>query len=1466
DSDVLLNNSWPEFTPCFQNSLLVWVPCGLVWIVLPPYLIYLFHYASGLVIPLNKLSLAKTFFSLILCLLSVIDVIKSEADSRSKSDKIPDVVYVSGALKAATYFLTAILIQIERMEGVISSGVMWFFWLLSVIGNIIPFYTKIILKDYEDHLFPFVVFYIYYACLIIQLVLSSFAESVQRNGYSYLGEKPSPEVSASVPNRLVYWWMNGIVYQGYRKGLTEDDLFDLHPRDKGERVIPQFEQMWEAELTRARAKKNRIVELVNPQDQLLTFQTRFHLFQVLAKTYGLELLEAHLCKFLYDLLQFVSPLLLTILIDYTKNIRENEERHQEWKGYVYASAFFVVAVLGSIMFNLNFHIGMTLGMRIKSALIAAVYKKSLTISNEAKKESTVGEIVNLMSVDCQRLQDVTGYLWVMWSAPLQIFLALFMLWGEMGVATLAGLAVMILLMPINALIAMKQRQYQIAGMKYKDQRIKLMSEVLNGIKVLKLYAWETSFQEKVEEIRHKELVILKKTAYLSACATFIWTCAPYIVTLATFATYVLVSESHYLDAGKAFVALSLFNILRFPINLLPMMVSLVVQASVSLKRIGKFLKQKDLDKTSVIYDPQHEFAVQIQDGTFTWDRANTIPTLNNINLEIPVGQLIAVVGQVGVGKSSLISAMLGEMEKLQGTVTVKSSIAYVPQQAWIQNATLKDNILFGKDEKPNVYDRVLEACALKPDLEILPGGDLTEIGEKGINLSGGQKQRVSLARAVYSDADIYLLDDPLSAVDSHVGKHIFNKVVSNSGMLRRKTRILVTHGVHWLPQVDKIVVLIDGRISEIGSYDELLSHDGDFAQFLKTYLTMEESDDEDEDPEIVAMKAKILERVDSVTSDAAATSGDEKARSSSHLKRRISKPVIDKKEEPKIEIKPPRPGDRLTEEEKSETGKVKTAVFMEYFKAIGLCATFSFFSFFALYQAVSVYSSIWLSDWTSDSLLRNTSLSNTSAYSDRNDLYLGVYGGLGVAQAILIFFYAIVAFIQMVRASQKLHTAMLANVLRSPIMFFDTTPSGRIVNRFSRDVETIDNTLPQQLRSWMSTFFGALSTLVIISYSTPIFMTVILPLGVFYYLIQRFYIPTSRQLKRIESTTRSPIYTHFSETITGATSIRAYKATDQFILQSQDKVDKNQVYYFCGIASNRWLAVRLEFLGSFIVLAAAMFAVIAEDTNESLVGLSVSYALQVTSALNWMVRMTSDLETNIVSVERVKEYTETPTEAAWVNPFKHPPSKWPQNGVIAFVNYTTRYRPGLDLVLKGISCQIKGGEKVGIVGRTGAGKSSMTVALFRLIEASSGSIIIDDVDISEIGLHELRSKLTILPQDPVLFSGTLRMNLDPFNIYTDDLLWRVLEHANLKSFVEEANGRLNYECGEGGQNLSVGQRQLVCLARSLLRKTKILVLDEATAAVDMETDDLIQQTIRTEFKDCTVLTIAHRLNTIMDYD
>ncbi|KAL5009946.1 hypothetical protein ScPMuIL_012251 [Solemya velum] len=651
---------------------------------------------------------------------------------------------------------------------------------------------------------------------------------------------------------------------------------------------------------------------------------------------------------------------------------------------------------------------------------------------------------------------------------------------------------------------------------------------------------------------------------------------------------------------------------------------------------------------------------------------------SDINVEIEQGSLVAVVGQVGAGKSSLISAMLGEMIKVKGYVNVRDKTSYVSQQAWIQNATLQENILFDQEMDRERYDKILEACALNPDLAILPAGDLTEIGEKGINLSGGQKQRVSLARAVYFNADICFLDDPLSAVDSHVGKHIFEEVVGDKGLLSGKTRILVTHGVQWLPHVDKIIVLTNGEISEMGTYDELMDHNGPFADYLRTYLNVNDDSDEEEDPEgsHAAKSKKKKEAVKRAVSQVEAK--DDKAEE-----------TVDK--------------NKLIEEENVEVGQVKLGVFMQYARSVGLGWSILIIVLYGLYAACVVAANILLSKWTDDDILSNRSLpGNSSVYREQNDFYLGIYGGLGMGQVVLILLFTVVSVVRSVKASRKLHSDMLMTILRSPMSFFDTTPIGRIVNRFSGDIDTIDNELPMTFEMWLDCFFIVFSTLIVISYSTPIFLSVILPLGIMYFLIQRFYIATSRQLKRLDSKTRSPIYNHFSESLTGASVIRAFKVSNRFIRESEERVDVNHQYLYSNLSSNRWLGFRLELVGNLIVLAAAIFAVVSrENISGALVGLSISYALEVTGNLTWFVRMTSDLEMMVVSVERVKEYIEKPVEAELINYNNRPWPGWPELGGMCVQNYSTRYREGLDLVLKSVNAAIKPGEKVGIVGRTG---------------------------------------------------------------------------------------------------------------------------------------------------------------------
>ncbi|XP_075435703.1 ATP-binding cassette sub-family C member 3 isoform X3 [Ascaphus truei] len=1399
-----------------------------------------------------------------------------------RSESPPPVYFVTPLILGITMVTATLLIQYERLRGLQSSGVLIVFWFLATLCAIVPFRSKIIVTIKEGSIkdkFRFTTFYIYFTLLVVQLALSCLKEAPPFFSPARAESNPCPESDAGFLSRLTFWWFTRLAVSGYKRPLEDKDLWALNEQDTSKVVVSELLKKWEKEKQKQRNKEvqynkktesvlNNIAEKPNESEVLIgdsKKQKEPSFLRALVITFGPFFLIGSFFKLLTDLLSFVNPQLLSILIAFTNNTDA-----PAWWGYVIAALMFLSSLFQTLILHQHFQYCFVTGMRLRSAITGIIYRKSLVITNSAKRSSTVGEVVNLMSVDAQRFQDLTTFLNMLWSAPLQICLALYFLWQTLGPSVLAGVAVMVLLIPLNAVIAIKTRAFQVEQMQYKDSRIKLMNEILNGIKVLKLYAWEPSFAQKILETRSKELNVLRKSAYLNALSTFAWVSAPFLVALTTFAVYVSVDEHNILDAEKAFVSLSLFNILRFPLNMLPQVISNIAQTSVSIKRIQKFLDNDELDPNAVNKDKTiTSNAITVRNGTFSWAKDGQA-ILRNINLLVPTGSLVAIVGHVGCGKSSLVSSLLGEMEKLEGDVSVRGSIAYVPQQAWIQNSTLKDNILFGRPNNEKNYKKVLEACALLTDLEVLPGGDETEIGEKGINLSGGQKQRVSIARAIFSNSDVYLLDDPLSAVDAHVAKHIFDNVIGPEGLLSGKTRVLVTHGISFLPQVDHIVVIVDGRVSEMGSYQELLKQNGAFAEFLRNYA----SDDNVEEEEITILDEEEVLLADESLSNHTDLTDNEPIANEARKKfiRQISilssdgesshamstrRRVCERKTTETVNAKRV-PSQKLIQTETAETGRVKMKVFWKYIKAVGLVVSLFICFLYCCQNASAIGANVWLSGWTNEPVI--------NGIQQNTPLRVGVYAALGLVQGFLVMISSFTLAIAGISAARKLHEALLDNKFHTPQSFYDTTPIGRIINRFSKDIYVIDEVIPPTILMFLSTFFASFSTMIVIVSSTPLFAVVIVPLAFVYFFVQRFYVATSRQLKRLESVSRSPIYSHFSETITGASIIRAYGRQHSFVLISDTKVDENQKSYYPGIVSNRWLGIRVEFVGNCVVLFAALFAVIGRDSlTPGTVGLSVSYALQVTMSLNWMVRMTSDLETNIVAVERVMEYSETETEAPWTIEEKRPPKEWPSKGEVDFSHYSVRYRTGLNLVLKGLSLKVKGGEKVGIVGRTGAGKSSMTLCLFRILEAAEGTIKIDGVNISEIGLHDLRSMLTIIPQDPVLFSGTLRMNLDPFDKYSEDDIWKVLELSHLKKFVTSQSSKLDYECSEGGENLSVGQRQLICLARALLRKTRILILDEATAAIDLETDDLIQMTIRTEFEDCTVLTIAHRLNTIMDY-
>ncbi|EFO88104.1 CRE-MRP-7 protein [Caenorhabditis remanei] len=1441
----------PNLSICAQHTVLVWVPTAFFLLTLP-FLSAQCHLNSQ---RFDRLPFSAHFIiKLILTAFLAVNSLFTWCYVLFSSESFPPASYVYPGLWVVVWTGTFLVHLIRLRCGLVSSGIQHVTAMIFALCGAPEMYQWCRMDNESSGVLGSalsIAYLSWYSALLIYTFMLCFADP--RSGI--VKGARSPELQSSFLNRLTLWWFNSVPWTGAKRDLEIDDIFELNERSGTRYLSELWESFWEPKRLKY-IHENSIWAKKSPEERT----TPVILPSVISSLFMMfrwEFLLASTLKFVSDTMQFASPFLLHELLNFI-----SAKNAPFWKGMALSILMFSTSELRSLILNGYFYIMFRMGTKIQTSLTAAVYKKTLLLSNSARRDRTVGEIVNLMAIDVERFQMITPQIQQFWSCPYQITFALVYLFITLGYSAIPGVVIMVIFVPMNIISSMVVRKWQIEQMKLKDERTKMVNEVLNGIKVVKLYAWEVPMEEYIEEIRRKELALIKKSAMVRNILDSFNTASPFLVALFSFGTFVLSNPAHLLTPQIAFVSLALFNQLRSPMTMIALLINQAVQAVVSNKRLKEFLVAEELDEKSVDRSENIERshnAVRVENLTATWENPEDSrqATLQDLDLTAPRNSLIAVVGKVGSGKSSLLQALLGEMGKLKGRIGVNGRVAYVPQQPWIQNMTLRDNITFGRPFDRKRYDQVLYACALKADIKILPAGDQTEIGEKGINLSGGQKARVSLARAVYQNLDVYLLDDPLSAVDAHVGRHIFEKVIGPNGLLREKTRILVTHGLTFTKLADEILVMFDGKIEESGTFDSLMKRRGVFWDFMEEYKSSSDTNSEEDFDEIGGEKEDYVNPEDvvlTVTNDL-----DETVRTP-ELTTQIS--TISSPEKPSIATGSP---NKLIKKEDVAQGKVEVATYKLYVKAAGYTLSIAFIAFFIAYMTMQILRSFWLSAWSDE-----YDPDAPSAHPMAKGWRLGVYGALGFSETAC-FFVALLALVFVgQRASKNLHGPLIHNLMRSPMSFYDTTPLGRILNRCAKDIETIDMMLPMNFRYLVMCVLQVAFTLIVIIISTPLFAVVILPLALIYLVFLKYYVPTSRQLKRLESVHRSPIYSHFGETIQGAASIRAFNKVDEFREHSGKILDTFIRCRYSSLVSNRWLAVRLEFVGNCIIFFAALFAVLSKEfgwiTSPGVIGVSVSYALNITEVLNFAVRQVSEIEANIVSVERVNEYTNTPNEAPWRIEGRAPAPGWPSKGIVRFDRYSTRYREGLDLVLHDISADVSAGEKIGIVGRTGAGKSSFALALFRMIEAADGRIIIDDVEVSQIGLHDLRSNITIIPQDPVLFSGTLRFNLDPFSTYTDDQIWRALELAHLKTFASALPDGLLYKISEAGENLSVGQRQLVALSRALLRHTRVLVLDEATAAVDVTTDALIQETIRTEFKECTVFTIAHRLNTIMDYD
>ncbi|NXW77005.1 MRP1 protein, partial [Hirundo rustica] len=1458
------NQTWhaniPGLTWCFESSIIAWIPCAYLWICFPFYYWYLRHRNRGY-IRMSHIFKAKMALGFILVILCFSNVFFMVWEKRQGIPRTP-AFFISPAVVGITMVLALFLTQAERMMGIQSSGVLLIYWLLSFMAALAMLSSKIqhalergFLKDHFHH----VTTYLYAGLVLGELVLFCLVDHPPFFSKADNNPNQCPEASSSFLSKITYWWFSGLLWRGSQHALGVDDLWPVRKQDSSEEIVAWAEREWKKCHSRTQQKmesatfrkgqktESGTAEAEETEALLQSKQSQSGLLlRMFWSMFGTYFLLSTVCLVICDVFLFSTPKVLSLFLKFFE-----DEAAPSWLGYFYALSMFLLGCLQTVFEQRYMYMCLVLGLRLRTAVTGLVYRKILVMSNASRKAATTGEIVNLVSVDVQKLMDLIIYFNGTWLAPIRIIICFVFLWQLLGPSALTAIAVFLFLLPLNFVITKKRSQFQETQMKHKDERAKLTNAILSNIKVIKLYGWEKTFMEKVLGIRRQELQALKRSQILFSASLVSFHSSTFLITFVMFAVYTLVDNTHVLDAEKAFVSLTLINILNTAHSFLPFSINAAVQAKVSLNRLAAFLNLEELNpesssrNTSGCGELLLQASITIRNGTFCWSK-ETSSCLRSIELSVPQGSLLAVVGQVGAGKSSLLAAVLGELQATDGCVTMKDTAAYVPQQAWVLNASVEDNILFGKEMDEAWFNRVTEACALHPDLETFPAGRKSEIGEKGINLSGGQKQRVNLARAVYQKASIYLLDDPLSAVDAHVGQHIFEQVLGPNGLLKDKTRVLVTHTINILPQVDNIVFLVDGMISETGSYQELLQRNGAFAEFLRSHVTAEEKPHAGF-PAVGDTKGTI-------------TTGNgpsqEKPLSGNSVKCAVRRETIPVSQDC-TSAAATRGG--LTKAERTQHGRVSAGVFGAYLKATGPALCVYIVLSFTCQQAMAFSRGYWLSLWTDDPVHNGT--------QQHTQLRVGVFGALGVVQALGRFACTAAVLLGGVLASHQLFLQLLSNVMRSPMLFFEQTPIGHLLNRFSRDMDAVDSVIPDKLKSVLGFLFNLLEIYLVIVVATPWAAVAIVPLTVLYAAFQHFYVTTSCQLRRMEAASRSPIYSHISETFQGSSVIRAHKDQQRFISKSNFLVDENQRICFPGAVADRWLATNLEFLGNGIVLFAALFAAMGRtQLSPGTAGFSLSYALQITGVLNWMVRSWTEIENNIVSVERLREYLRTPKEAPWTLNGKLQGQVWPTEGRIEFRNYSLCYRPGLELALRRVSVTINGHEKIGITGRTGAGKSSLAVGLLRLVEAAEGAILIDGQDIAQLGLHDLRTKITVVPQDPVLFSGSLRMNLDPLNQYTDADIWTALELTQLKNFVADLPEQLEYKCTNQGENLSTGQKQLLCLARALLQKAKILILDEATAAVDLETDVQIQSMLRTQFRDSTVLTIAHRVNTVLDCD
>ncbi|CAG9859551.1 unnamed protein product [Phyllotreta striolata] len=1255
---------------------------------------------------------------------------------------------------------------------------------------------------------------------------------------------PNPRDRANAFSVLFFTYTIELFKKGYHKTLDVDDLYNPIQSDRSQTLGDRLEKNWNSHLTKCGKTKKK------PS-----------LLRTLIATFWPEYLQLGVILTVNNLfLQLIQPIMLGRLLTYFKPFTTTTKSEALWyAGGIVALNGFTALLINQYIMN-AFHYG----MRVRAAVCALIYRKAIKLSKTALGETASGKIVNLLSNDVSRFDIVSIFIHHMWVAPASALFIMYFLYKEASYAGVLGILTVFLVVPLQSYTGKLSAIYRKQTAMKTDERVRLTDEVISGVQVIKMYAWEKPFQKIINLARKAELKIITKSSYVRGLFMTFNLFTTRIALFATLLTMVLTDQE--ITATKVFVFMSYFNVLSQSMSAMFVRgFSEIAELLVAIRRVQGFLvsdeyravvkTQNNNDK--IFFD---KMLISLKNLTVKWSPDSKEDALRQVNFDASKGKLVGVIGPVGAGKSSLLQTILGELEVKAGCIEVGGSISYASQEPWVFAATMRQNITFGASFDKKRYNEVVKACALEKDFKQFAQGDLTIVGERGASLSGGQKARINLARALYRDADIYLLDDPLSAVDIHVSKHLYDECIN--GFLAKKTRILVTHQVHLLKDADHIVILNNGAIEREGSFTELSSSDNIYAKLLTTEPEMAEEEKQKLlEVTKISRKRSVASRQSSLASAVSELSIPEELLKESNLS-------DDDDENHQVKL--------IDLQEESSKGKVQGSLLWQYLNQGGnACFVVFVLVLYLLAQVTASALDYFVSCWVNIEESRkyslahndtNESVSFTSTVDWSTDTCLYIYSGGLVCLWCVAFSRSMLFYKLAMRSSQKLHDIMFKSVLAAPMRFFDTNPSGRILNRFSKDIGSVDEWLPKAILDSGQILLIMVGSIVLVAIVNYYFIVLIVIVGVLFLILRHVYLKSSKNIKRLEGMMRSPVFTHLNATLQGLTTIRSFGAQKILMAEFDKHQDSHTSAWFMYISASSAFGFYLDvFCFIFVSLITFSFLMLGGQMGMSggEVGLAITQAISLTGIVQWGIRQSAEVTNQLMSAERVLEYRNLPAENQPEVPTK-PSKNWPDKGQIVFDNMGLKYVENGPLTLKNLNLTIKPNDKVGIVGRTGAGKSSLISALFRLANVE-GAIRIDDVDTKNLALEDLRSKISIIPQDPVLFSGSLRYNLDPFDEYNDQVLYKALEEVELKDPSNIIN-RLENRVMDRGSNYSVGQRQLICLARAIIRNNKILMLDEATANVDPQTDALIQKTIRKKFADCTVLTVAHRLNTIMDSD